>query len=29
MWFGGFKRGGERKVAARIVSRMKKDLFEK
>jgi hypothetical protein len=29
MWFGGFKRGGERKVAARIVSRMKTDLFEK
>jgi hypothetical protein len=27
MWWGGFKRGGERKVADRIVSRMKKDLF--
>ena len=27
MWWGGFKRGGERKVADRIVSKMKKDLF--
>jgi hypothetical protein len=27
MWWGGFRRGGERKVADRIVSRMKKDLF--
>lgn len=25
--YGGFKRGGERKVAERIVSQMKKDLF--
>jgi hypothetical protein len=27
MWFGGWKRGGERKVADRIVRNMKKDLF--
>ncbi len=27
MWFGGWKRGGERKVADRIVSNMKKQLF--
>jgi hypothetical protein len=27
LWFGGLKRGGERKVADRIVSQMKKDLF--
>jgi hypothetical protein len=26
MWYGGWK-GGERKIADRIVSRMKKDLF--
>jgi hypothetical protein len=27
MWFGGWKRGGQRKVADRIVREMKKDLF--
>src|SRR2546422_8286739 len=27
LWWGGFKRGGERKVADRIVSKMKQDLF--
>jgi hypothetical protein len=27
MWLGGWKRGGERKVADRIVSKMKQDLF--
>ncbi len=27
MWMGGWKRGGERKVADRIVSKMKQDLF--
>lgn len=27
LWFGGFKRGGERKVADRIVEEMKKQLF--
>ena len=27
LWFGSLKRGGERKVADRIVSQMKKDLF--
>ncbi len=27
LWFGGWKRGGERKVADRIVSSMKKELF--
>jgi len=27
LWWGGFKRGGERKVADRIVSKMKHDLF--
>lgn len=29
LWFGGLKRGGERKVAERIVKAMKKDLFSK
>ncbi len=29
LWFGSFKRGGQRKVADRIVSQMKKDLFNK
>jgi hypothetical protein len=27
LWFGSLKRGGERKVADRIVSQMKKELF--
>ncbi len=27
MWYGSWKRGGERKIADRIVSKMKKDLF--
>jgi hypothetical protein len=27
MWFGGWKRGGERKVADRIVNNMRKELF--
>lgn len=27
MWYGGRKGGGERKIADRIVSRMKRDLF--
>jgi hypothetical protein len=27
LWWGGFKRGGERKVADRIVKQMMKDLF--
>lgn len=27
LWYGGFHRGGERKVAERIVRQMKKDLF--
>ena len=27
LWYGGWKGGGERKIADRIVSRMKKDLF--
>lgn len=27
LWYGGFRRGGERKVAERIVKAMKKDLF--
>jgi hypothetical protein len=27
MWFGGLKRGGQRKVAERIVSKLKKDMF--
>jgi TonB family protein len=27
IWYGNFHRGGQRKVADRIVSRMKKDLF--
>ena len=29
LWWGGFKRGGQRKVADRIVSKMKKELFKK
>jgi hypothetical protein len=29
LWYGGWKRGGERKVAERIVRQMKKDLFVK
>lgn len=29
LWYGGWKRGGERKVAQRIVDHMKKDLFAK
>ena len=29
LWFGSLKRGGERKVADRIVSQMKKELFAK
>lgn len=29
MWWGGLRRGGQRKVADRIVKQMKKDLFEK
>ena len=29
LWWGSLHRGGQRKVADRIVSRMKKDLFEK
>jgi len=28
LWWGGFKRGGQRKVADRIVGRMKKELFK-
>jgi len=28
LWFGALKRGGQRKVADRIVNRMKKDLFK-
>ncbi|MGH9768191.1 MAG: hypothetical protein ACREAB_12205 [Blastocatellia bacterium] len=28
-WWGNLKRGGQRKVADRLVGRMKKDLFEK
>jgi hypothetical protein len=28
MWWGGLKRGGQRKVADRIVKQMKKDLFK-
>ena len=28
LWYGGFRRGGERKVADRIVKRMKDDLFK-
>ena len=28
LWYGGFKRGGERKVAERIVEQMKKSLFK-
>jgi hypothetical protein len=27
LWTGGFRRGGQRKVAERIVKQMKKDLF--
>lgn len=29
LWYGGFRRGGERKVAERIVKQMKRDLFAK
>ena len=29
LWYGGLRRGGERKVAERIVKQMKKDLFPK
>src|SRR5262249_11458652 len=29
LWFGNLKRGGERKVADRLVSDMKHDLFKK
>jgi hypothetical protein len=29
LWLGGWKRGGERKVADRIVAQMKKDLFHR
>jgi hypothetical protein len=29
MWYGGWKRGGQRKVAQRIVKNMKHELFEK
>lgn len=28
MWWGSLKRGGQRKVADRLVKQMKKDLFE-
>ncbi len=28
LWWGSFKRGGQRKVADRIVRQLKKDLFE-
>jgi hypothetical protein len=28
MWWGGLKRGGQRKVADRIVNQLKKDLFK-
>ncbi len=28
LWWGSLKRGGQRKVADRIVSKMKKDLFK-
>jgi hypothetical protein len=28
LWWGGLKRGGQRKVAERIVKQLKKDLFE-
>jgi hypothetical protein len=28
LWWGGLKRGGERKLADRIVQKMKHDLFE-
>ena len=28
LWFGGLKRGGQRKVAERIVTQMRKDLFK-
>ena len=28
LWAGGFKRGGERKIADRIVGQMKKELFK-
>lgn len=29
LWASGWKRGGQRKVAERLVSQMKKDLFKK
>jgi hypothetical protein len=29
LWFGSLKRGGQRKVADRLIDKMKKDLFEK
>ncbi len=29
MWWGAWKRGGQRKVADRLVNRMKKDLFDR
>jgi len=29
LWYGGLRRGGQRKVADRIVEQMKKDLFKK
>jgi hypothetical protein len=29
LWWGGFKRGGQRKVADRIVGKMKDQLFKK
>jgi hypothetical protein len=29
LWWGSLKRGGQRKVADRIVSKMKDDLFKK
>ena len=28
IWWGGFRRGGQRKVADRIVKQMKQDLFK-
>ena len=28
LWWGSFRRGGQRKIAAGIVKQMKKDLFE-
>jgi hypothetical protein len=29
LWYGGLRRGGQRKVADRIVEQMKKDLFKR